>query len=59
MTRTGRRGRGLFVVVSGVYWGLGVDEGLPHVRVKRQITVRIRCVRVGFNFVFMFIVIDI
>jgi hypothetical protein len=59
MTRAGRRGRGLFVVVSGVYWGLRVDEGLPHVRVKRQITVRIRYVRVGLSFAFMFIVIDI
>jgi hypothetical protein len=29
------------------------------VRVKRQITVRIRYVRVGLSFAFMFIVIDI
>lgn len=59
MTRAGRRGRGLFVVVSTPYWGLGAGEGLLHVSVKRQITVRSRCVRVGFSFVFMFIVMDI
>lgn len=28
-------------------------------RVKRQITVRIRCVKVGFSFAIMFIVMDI
>jgi hypothetical protein len=35
-----------------------VDEGLLHVRVKRQITVRTRCVRVGFSFAFILIVMD-
>jgi hypothetical protein len=50
---------GCLLQVSTLYCELVWMRGLLHVRVKRPITVRIKCFRVGFSFMFMFIEMDI